>query len=285
MNILVCANAGYFEGGITLIRSIAKNNRFEPNSYYIAYPERDTDSAKAIKQAKRFINQSDSIIPIALPSNFKITRQFKFWSPEIWNKIISIFLLPSTCDRVLYIDSDCIVNGSIRELYYRDMDLYAVCGVRESPVGFPIESIIEDMSHYVNAGVLLIDVSCFLEILPDFNRLLFEVEKIADYLECPDQDFLNALFENHVLALSEPKYNFRVCNDDEKEINGTPSIIHYASVRKPWRGMLYPRRYPVKYYRLWWKYGYRVCGIKVWLSAQKIKMGNLVRRLLRKIKR
>jgi len=63
-------------------------------------------------------------------------------------------------DRVLYLDADIIVNGSLRDFYYSDLENTPVGVVRDycTMQTFPFPYLDESVSkNYFNSGVLLID--------------------------------------------------------------------------------------------------------------------------------
>ncbi|MCM1568100.1 MAG: glycosyltransferase family 8 protein [Roseburia sp.] len=110
-------------------------------------------------------------------------------------------------DRLLYLDCDLLINGSLEELYQTEMHDAWIAGVQgpgasyecRQRIGFPEEK------QYLNTGMLLMNLKAW--------RAEKVTEKLVDFLnlhgEIPpyhDQNIINAVCYDHMLVL-EPKYN------------------------------------------------------------------------------
>lgn len=151
---------------------------------------------------------------------------------------LSIPSLLSHVDKVLYLDSDTIVNKSLSGLFEIDLDNYLAL-VREEVkcqqsgekykkrLKIPLDSI------YFNSGVLMINNKlCIKEnIEQKCYDYFFENYKYIDY---QDQDILNYAFNGRTKSIKYT-YNFFALGGYE-EINNLDdiSIMHYASRTKPW---------------------------------------------------
>lgn len=172
-------------------------------------------------------------------------------------------LLPDI-DKVIYLDCDIVVNGSLAELWDIDITNYAIAAVLQIGHGFEAERLGYPMSYgYFNAGVNMLNLSYFRK--HHIKEALFQyAERNADKLLYNDQDILNAVLYDkcfHLLPMwnmtsmaYDPYINRRgdvkngnVVNrfDKEKEnINeykGKPIVLHYVSKPKPWqKGCFHP---------------------------------------------
>ena len=152
-------------------------------------------------------------------------------------------------DKVLYLDCDVIVNGSLKELWETDIGDYAMAGVLDrhcgsirlyNRLGYPLEF------GYVNAGVLLINLKKWREENL-FKKALELARRIPNQLKNHDQDILNTLFFDKKLIL-DFKYNlleyYLFVEDwlymDRKyypqiiQACKNPVIIHFCLPVKPW---------------------------------------------------
>lgn len=135
-------------------------------------------------------------------------------------------------ERVLYLDSDIIVDGSLTELFETDFDDSPLATVRD-----------EVMWSNFNSGVMLINNKYWRE--HDISTQLFELADQYHEDVFGDQGILNRFFAGNWKEL-EAKYNFMVGTDsvdpqlqwrnwnerataDEKDV----FIIHYTDA-KPW---------------------------------------------------
>lgn len=146
--------------------------------------------------------------------------------------------------RVLYLDADIIVNGSLSDFYYSDLNGAPVGVVKDYGMGehFPFPYLDASISKkYFNSGVLLIDcVKWRSEGLVD--TLLQTVEEYGDQVLYGDQCILNIVLrekakyysftENAQVQYIEAiknRHNIKSISLDEP-----PTIIHYAAEHKPW---------------------------------------------------
>lgn len=146
--------------------------------------------------------------------------------------------------RVLYLDADIIVNGSLSDFYYSDLNGAPVGVVKDYGMGenFPFPYLDASVSKkYFNSGVLLIDcVTWRNEGLVD--TLLQTVEEYGDQVLYGDQCILNIVLREKAKYYSftenaKVQYIEAIKNRHNiKSINldATPTIIHYAAKHKPW---------------------------------------------------
>ena len=146
--------------------------------------------------------------------------------------------------RILYLDADIIVNGSLSDFYYSDLNGAPVGVVKDYGMGenFPFPYLDASVSKkYFNSGVLLIDcVTWRNEGLVD--TLLQTVEEYGDQVLYGDQCILNIVLREQAKYYSftenaQVQYIEAIKNRHNiKSINldAIPIIIHYAAKHKPW---------------------------------------------------
>lgn len=172
-------------------------------------------------------------------------------------------LLPKNIDRVLYIDCDTVVNGSLEELFETDMEGKIAMAVPEPTIYKSVLKSIgfRDDELYFNAGVILTD---FKKWVSDgiSDKLTEYYKKNGGRLFCADQDAVNAVLRGKIGVLP-PKYNFftnyryysyrylisenssysAVKEWEFEEAKNDPSIIHFLGTERPWiRGNFNPYR-------------------------------------------
>lgn len=157
-------------------------------------------------------------------------------------------LLPQY-EKAIYLDVDTIVLGDLTELYNTDLKDNYIAGVHSATaeMNYKHEKI-QDMTKYINAGVVLFNIS---QIKKD-NMTKKLLSLIGENYPLADQDIINVAF-NGKIKLVDFKYNIMtyykdLMNNPEtkkrfEEIYGkenfenalkNPVIIHYLSNRKPW---------------------------------------------------
>ena len=176
------------------------------------------------------------------------------WSEIVVARLLLDTLLPEDVDRVLYLDGDTIVTGSLRELWETDMEGRAIAASAEPTVNRKRRAALglENLLYY-NSGVLLIDLKRWREERTGRRILDFYREK-GGKLFAPDQDAINGALPGKILTLP-PKYNFynifwyypyRTLAKIQRPAEYIPEdvfrdsledvrIIHYLGEDRPWR--------------------------------------------------
>lgn len=132
------------------------------------------------------------------------------WTLSIFGRYLIPKLIPE--DKVLYLDCDVMVRGSLQDLWETDLTDYYIAGVPDYNVIFRgrlKERFGADfkVEEYVNSGVLLINNQKWrAENL--FEKLLDYSVKNASSLQYPDQDAINFICREHKKMLPD-YYNVR----------------------------------------------------------------------------
>ena len=160
-------------------------------------------------------------------------------------------MLPQTLERILYLDPDLLITGSLLPLYEMDMgdNLYAAAihRVLESITG-PMNRIrlsAYETEGYYNSGVLLMN-------LPLIRRDV-HAQDIFGYVQAnrarlvlPDQDILNGLYGERILPVDECRFNYDARRYSQyllasqgaltmDQVMAHTAILHFCGKRKPWK--------------------------------------------------
>lgn len=171
-------------------------------------------------------------------------------------------MLPESVDKMLYLDGDIVVNGSIRTLYNLDISNVYIAGAKDSINIFGKEHCrrlgLPDDYEYFNSGVVLMNIKRIRKEKLQERFFQFTSEYM-DVINSPDQDVLNGTLYPAVNYFS-PIYNYnywiekdialQLFSEEEiKAVKKHPVIIHYIGPVKPWH---YKSIHPKK--ALWWHY-------------------------------
>lgn len=147
-------------------------------------------------------------------------------------------LLPVELKKIIYLDVDIIVVGSIRELYEVQLNDVPLAAVSE-PMDEPRPDLgLQAVGEYFNAGVLLINLPAWRaqKVTEKAIEFLKDFPEIAIFL---DQDALNAVLVKKWVALDD-KFNYTwraipyVSQSALDGIVADKKIIHYNTSLKPW---------------------------------------------------
>jgi lipopolysaccharide biosynthesis glycosyltransferase len=146
-----------------------------------------------------------------------------------------------TVDRVIYMDSDIIVNLDIRELWDIPLEDRSLAGVldrvdmkplrRFSATALKFALIGCDRMTYINAGVLLMNLN---RIRKKYNLAAQSAEWFDKHGHCADnldQDMINSCFRGDIKIIAS-KFNKGYAENDD--VSG--AILHAAGYPKPWNG-------------------------------------------------
>lgn len=162
------------------------------------------------------------------------------------------FLLPELFpdeDKLLYLDSDIIINGSLKLLWETDIKDYA-CGCvmdfANGNITLRNRAGLYSKDKYFNSGVLLLNLKFWREHKVK-NQLFEYIAKNSKIILYPDQDAMNGVLKEKVYHL-ELQYNVqsglfyefshvlfeRDYWDECQYACNYPVIIHFTSPDKPW---------------------------------------------------
>jgi lipopolysaccharide biosynthesis glycosyltransferase len=232
-----------------MLRSLRDSNQGEDLRVYIVHEALDPgERAKLVGYLGSFL-PSLSLLQVEpeLLSDFPV---FGHISIATYFRLLLPSILPPLLERVLFIDSDIVVNGSLRELWDTRMDGHAMAASTDRNLDMQRRRLgLAPDSPYFNAGMMLIDMNQWRRenVL---ERGLKYAQNNADKLNNWDQDVLNHLFEKRVLLVHQ-RWNAMShlwgldpawlearggLTEEEQEAVDDPAIIHFAGggFAKPW---------------------------------------------------
>ena len=173
-------------------------------------------------------------------------------------RIVFPFIVDNNCKKLLWIDSDTVVNGSIEKLFKNDLT-FALYGVNMPEKECLHRLGLSEEEPYVNCGVILYNVEKIKSAYSLENALtVFSKEK--DKFTYVDQCFLNLFYRNDIGTI-DSIYNdiiYRVNAYSKTQIEQKSKIdiiLHFVGNIKPWKYL-----YDNKICSIYWKYGRRVYG-------------------------
>ena len=262
MNVAIAINNKFIKYAYVLITSLFENHKDRNINLYILYNgisiyELEIFERLEIKYNQRIICQeiSEDNIPQDVPKT-------DYWPMAICFRLFLPLIVPDSEDRVLYLDTDVIVNKNIEEFYDQSFEGKSLIACRDISVqegglsdkqrAFIGELTDVPEKDYFNSGVIIIN----LEKIRQYGReyYLDALEKYKDKLVAVDQDLLNYVAYNDVNYSDPYRYNCfaRIAYNkgiDYENLKESASIIHYAG-RKPWT----PESIRYNSELIWWEY-------------------------------
>ena len=255
------------------LESIRQNCNSD-NSYEIMILTTDMTPRNQNIITKMFI--TDNNISIHFINVNQYVEQINFYTWAHFTKFtyyrLCIPYILENLDKIIYMDSDVVVNTDLYNLYNIDVESAYICATRDTHVVGTVnpkcpyydsyyenELGIQEPINYIQAGVMLMNLSRIRTDFPDFELLKIASENKFRWL---DQDLINKYFQGNIKYIDN-YWNLMIFNDPEHiceyylegdihldyfTSRDNPGIIHYVGrgmpCFNPWGDMFW-------YY---WKY-------------------------------
>lgn len=246
INILVTLDANYIPYLNVMLESLIHSN---PDCYFDVYLLHSSINERDTINTSNLLGTSGKLIMVkSCDIGLKDAPTTSRYPQEIYYRIFAAKYLPNTLDRILYLDPDIIVNGSVKELYNLPMDEYYFAAASHTgTLMTTINSIrldMDDNSPYINSGVMLMNLN-LLRKEQNFDDVFRFIEKRKNFLILPDQDIISSLYGSKIYALDTFRYNmterlYKLHAPFEKDLDldwvrKHSVIIHYCGRNKPWK--------------------------------------------------
>lgn len=259
LRILVTLDQNYLPQLRVLLTSIAINNPNENVEVYLIHSDIPSDELKKLDGKCRSLGFT--LFPVMIDSTiFSGAPVTKRYPSEMYYRLLAPHLLPENLDRILYLDPDILVINPLRPLWETDMQGKVFAAASHKGITDIANNVnrirLGTESDYYNSGVLLMDLKAGRkEIIP--QDIFSYVSKHEATLLLPDQDVLNAMYSENVLAVDDAIWNYDARNynryllrssgkTDIDWIVANTAIIHFCGRAKPWKPG-YPYRFGILY--------------------------------------
>ncbi len=284
INIACVADANYAPHLATLLKSIELNAK--PNDSFKVHIVHDSISEDlqktVVHELKRMEVFWHSVVDheaLKLPPLLQISR-------ATYLRLIMDEVLDEKISRLIYLDIDMVVTGSLKELWQCDLG-GCICAAVPDP-GVNVEAFAGKHSldlpgNYFNAGMLVLDMTRARSegTLKGALNLLLEGKSNFEYA---DQDALNVVLWRKWKQV-DATWNFQreFLYDDlvawrlmSRDRDSVPKIVHFTESVKPWK----PEEWhPFAW--LYWKYLLRSGFAKAVMRKEQVKYRDLVKMWLR----
>lgn len=243
-NIAYGTDKNFLFGCAVSITSFLINNselKFNFHVFTDSFSESDREKFKALAEQYKtnisiYLVNADSLK--SLPEN-------KLWTYAIYFRFIIADYFSGKLERITYIDSDVVCNGSIQELVHLPLNGAVVAAVTERDEKWWLQRA-EVLGNnliakgYFNTGVLVIDLAEWqaLDVSMQAMKSLNDGD-IRSKLTYYDQDVLNIILAGRVLFLDK-KYNtqfslnYELKKNCKSPVDENTVLIHYIGPTKPW---------------------------------------------------
>ncbi len=263
MDIAICLNNDYVMPSGIMMTSVCENNTDQAIIFHIVSTDITEDGKKDLSDIAEKYNSKIYFYSIddSITSNLPVGKKWQSYHMQSVASYYRLFLssvLPEEISKVIYLDGDIIVKGSLKDLWDTDMKDLGLAAVPD--VLFCKDYHTKRLEYpqsmgYFNAGVLLLGLNYWRK--NQIEKLCLDyVKSSEEKLICHDQDVLNWVFKDRKILL-DLKYNVQqdfLYSSKHQKLGSefaeqleyaqkNPLIIHYIYGIKPWyKECLHPYR-------------------------------------------
>ncbi len=275
MNILVTIDSNYVFPLCIMLRSLIDTNKNHPVELYVAHSSlTDFDKSTINSELENtlvtahYITLNDSLFENA-PTKKRISK-------ETYYRLFAPIYLPSSVERILYIDPDTIILNSLNQFYSSDFEGNLIIGAKHFDGLIDLWNrrrlFMKRSKKYINAGIMLLNIAQMRKRFTT-GRVYEVIRKYSRILFLADQDAINIIYDGKIKTATEFKINLdertfshilKKCTLDEAMdfVKANTLIVHYNGKYKPWKN-----GYKGSLKCLWDKYNY--------IDAGKYKYGRV----------
>lgn len=241
MNLMIVTNSEYLPYAYVMLFSLFSNHRETEIAVYLPYEDLSDAEIRELSDFCRSF-PGKALYPLYVGTEFKEqVKSRNGINVETYYRILGLKLLPEEMDRILYLDVDMVIKGSLLPLYQMDLSgkAFAVCedifgkinGFHEANkrrLGIPEEY------SYFNAGVMLLHLS-LLRRENAADEMLRRIYRDYERYEYNDQDVMNEMFYDRVIYAGWDMYNCPPCHyylDKEASTQGEVRFADYEMMKE-----------------------------------------------------
>lgn len=241
-----------------MLRSLLRANPADAfEIHFLHGPDLPEDDLAALRSVVEGLGARWSPVPVTAEHTAGFPSMPRYGGLTAWYRLLLPRLVPQ-CDRILYLDADLLIVGSVRPLWELDLGGAHVAAVTNPVLKDDRVRVVRDLGlphpdHYFNSGVMLLDLAGLRS-----TGLMDAVEQVVRDARSPmpwaDQEPLNAVLWSHRHRL-HPRWNLmNPCYDlparqlpwSKQEVADAvadPAVVHFIGSYKAWHHRLrHPHR-------------------------------------------
>lgn len=216
LNVLFASDNNYTPFLSIAIVSLLKNNQNEFNEINIFILD-DGISEKNKENIQNLIKHFDCTVTFIKTKSLNeldinimtIERNLNISSLTTYSRLFVSDLLPENIDKILYLDCDALIVGSLKTFWDEEIDDYYCAGVLDCiNTTIKREFGFSDDETYINAGVLLINLKKWREEDVEVEFIDFMAKNQHKFYQ-HDQGIINNVFKDKIKVVN-PKYNLQI---------------------------------------------------------------------------
>ncbi|WEV36183.1 glycosyltransferase family 8 protein [Lactobacillus sp. ESL0677] len=250
IEILVTIDQNYIKPLEVMMYSLKLNNLGQKIRIWIIYDNISDPALTALKDFGQKIGFE--IKALAMNADFTFPESLlnlHDYPQEMYFRLLSGKILPSSLHRIIYLDPDILVINSIKPLWHLNLKGKMFAAAAHEGLTDIMSSInnirLGTTTEYFNSGIMLMDLDQMRQKVK-LDDLTAAINQHHDTLILPDQDILNYLYGEDILKIPETKWNYdsraypvyltRSTGDFNLEwVMQNTAILHFCGKPKPWQ--------------------------------------------------
>lgn len=248
MNILVTIDEGYVRPFTVLAKSAVVNNPDYEITFILVH---SSIRASVVRELQAYCKKIGStLLPAAIDEERLLEAPAtKRYPREVYYRLLAPHVLPESIERVIYLDCDMLVIGSLAPLWEIDLHGMAYAAASHSGENGLVNRMnqlrLNTTHEYFNTGVLLMDLNRARELITA-EGLIECTEALGRRIVLPDQDVFNVICGECCIPIDEELWNYDAYNyvryltashgeHDVDWVMENASILHFCWPHKPWK--------------------------------------------------
>lgn len=200
MNVLYSSDNNYAQHmGVSIWSLLENNSEFNTINIYIIENEISIQNKNRLNQIeKEFVNAKIHYIPFSQYNHLLNLNMPWYISISAYARLFVDSALPNTVHRVLYLDCDTLVCGSLYELWNYDLHKNIVGAVQDTVGDNSKRQLgLNVTQKYFNSGMLLLDLDMWRQLKMEQKCINF-INQYQGNVHHHDQGVLNSLLYDKV---------------------------------------------------------------------------------------
>lgn len=271
MNILVAVNEAYLQPLSVVLYSLQKHNHGAHVVYVLHFSIPLTVQKQFQMKMNRLCRGMKVVFCQVDEHRFDGIWWCERYRREAYLRLLMLSALPKQLDRILWLDADILVKGSLQVFYqYPDKGQCAV--VCEDMIrGSERYEVLQQLGlrkedRYFNSGVMLLLIKNIRKTFSEDFFFLWMLQN-PDKLQFADQNVFNYCFHKKVVFANPEKYNVQLLKRQyssaikDRVYRKHAKIFHYNTKEKPWKNPYYGAE-EAEY----WRYAIRALGVQSFIK-------------------
>ena len=255
MDVLCSTDNQFIMPTGVMLTSLFENNSDEEINVHILHDGLTNDSIAKIKTIVCHYGKTISFYCVdkSVFHDFPIGNDYQakhITSLATYYRLFITDFLPNSINKLIYLDGDMIIRGSLKSLWEMDISNYFLAGVPDvfcDSVSHYNRLLYPRELGYFNAGMLVINVKVWRELRLRDQFISF-INNHQAKLAAHDQDVLNYVCRSNKLFVGceynmqteyfyKDEYSPFLWNrfDEIHNAQINPIVIHYTGADKPWK--------------------------------------------------